>query len=418
MPPSIGKYLCSTACLRHVFALGVLAVLGGVLLFSLESDQPLAPVRIGVIHSLSGTMAGSERPLVDAVRLAVEEVNASGGIQGRPLSMVVADCHSDAAFCASEAERLIVQEQVSALFGCWTSACRKAVKPVVEAHRHLLVYPVQYEGLEQSPNILYTGSVANQQIIPGIRWAASHFGGRLFLLGSDYIFPRTANRLIGDLLEATGGEVLAEHYLPLGAQDMTAVIEQIKAQGPDVLVNTLNGDSNAALFMALVANGLASLPVVSFSVSEAEMGGWGGGRLQAHYVVWSYFQTINQPANQAFVRAWQARYGDAGRISDPAEAAYVGVWLWAQAAREAGEITPARLDHALVRQTLNAPGGLVAVDRGTRHVWKMVRIGQVEPEGRFREVWTSHRPVAPMPFPSYRSREDWLRISRALEAGS
>jgi urea transport system substrate-binding protein len=186
------------------------------------------PIRIGVLHSLSGSMATSERPLVDAVRLAVEEINAKGGLLGRPVEIVLADGASDWPRFAAEAERLISQERVSALFACWTSACRKAVKPVVEKHQHLMFYPVQYEGLESSPNILYTGAAPNQQIIPGTRWALEHLGQRVYLLGSDYIFPRAANRIIRDLVEAGGGSVLGERYLPLGESDMRPALDDIR----------------------------------------------------------------------------------------------------------------------------------------------------------------------------------------------
>ncbi len=375
------------------------------------------PIRIGVLHSLTGTMAVSEKPLVDAVRLAVEEINAAGGLLGRPVAMVVVDGRSDWSHFAAEAERLIAVDKVSALFACWTSACRKAVKPVVEQHRHLLFYPVQYEGLEQSPNILYTGSAPNQQIVPGTRWAMETFGKRIYLVGSDYVFPRTANRIIRDLVTASAGEVLAERYLPLGATDVATVIEEIRRLKPDVVLNTINGDSNAAFFAALEQAGQGAMPLVSFSVAEPEMAAWGGGRLGRHFGVWSYFQSLPRDENRRFVQAFQQRFGATRVTSDPVEAAYVGVRLWAQAVSDAGSPEPARVNATLLRQSLSAPSAIVSVDAATRHLWKMVRIGQAGRDGQFTEVMSSSIPMRPAPWPFYRSREDWRKIVGAPASG-
>lgn len=371
--------------------------------------QPLPPIRVGVLHSLTGTMAVSELPLVDAVRLATEEINSRGGLLGRPLQLVVADGRSDWNVFAKEAERLITDEKVDVLFACWTSACRKAVKPVVERHQHLMLYPVQYEGLEQSPHILYTGSAPNQQIVPGTRWALEKFGRRIYLLGSDYVFPRTANRIIRDLIGDSGGTVLAERYLPLGAKDVTAIVEDIRRRQPDVVLNTINGDSNAAFFAELVKAGLADLPVVSFSVAEPEMVAWQGNQLHRHYGVWSYFQSVVTDENLRFVSAWKARFGVERVTSDPVEAAYVGVRLWAQAVTDAESSAPERVNTTLLRQSLVAPSGVIAVDAHTRHLWKMVRVGKVMPDGQFAQVFASRRPLHPEPWPFYRSRQDWLK---------
>lgn len=400
--------------------LALLALLGLAAGIAWWRTAPVpAPIRIGVLHSLTGSMAVSESPLVDAVRLAVEEINADGGLLGHPLALDVADGRSDWAVFAAEAERLIVQDRVSVLFACWTSACRKALKPVVERHRHLLFYPVQYEGLEQSPHILYTGAAPNQQIIPGAYWAMQRFGKRVYLLGSDYVFPRVVHRMIRDLVHNSGGQVLGEHYLPLGGADMAEVVAGIQAAKPDVVFNTLNGDSNAALFAALRQAGLADLPLLSFSAAEGEMRAWGGGGLAQHYGVWSYFQSLSNPENRRFVAAFQARFGMERVATDPMEAAYVGVHLWAQAAREAGSADPARVNSTvLLRQSLAGPKGVTAVDAATRHVWRMVRVGRVLPDGQFEQVFASSAPLRPAPWPLYRSREDWdALMADALQAG-
>ena len=386
-----------------------LLVLAGWLL--LLRSAPVPPIRIGVLHSLTGTMAASERPLVDAARLATAEINAAGGLLGRQIEILVADGRSDPAMSAIEAERLIVAEKVSALFGCWTSACRKAVLPVVEQHRHLMFYPLQYEGLEQSPNIFYTGLAPNQQILPGTRWAMDSFGRKIYLLGSDYVFPRTANRIIRDLAQASGSQVLAERYLPLGDTGFDAAVAELRALKPDVVLNTLNGDSNLHFFRALRAAGLDALPVMSFSVAEGELGAMGLAELHPnHYAVWSYFRSVPGEANHRFVTAFRARYGEDRVPSDPIEAAYVGVRLWAQAVRDAGSESPDLVNHSMLQQSIAAPSGIVAVDSATRHLWKPVRIGRERADGGFDLVWDSEVALRPMPFPDYRSLPAWQRL--------
>ncbi len=371
---------------------------------------PHPPIRIGVLHSLSGTLADSERPLVDAVRLAAEEINADGGLLGRPIELVVVDGKSDPAHFAAEAERLITQEKISVLFGCWTSSCRRAVAPVVESHRHLLFYPVQYEGLEQSPNIIYTGAAPNQQIIPGARWAIDNLGRRVYLLGSDYIFPRAANHLIRDLVTAADGDVVAERYLPLGASDFSDLIADIRRRSPDVILNTINGDSNLHFFRALKASGITT-PVMSFSLAESELQAMGADlRHPAHYAVWGYFQSLPNAANTRFVAAFQKRYGVDRVTSDPIEASYNGLRLWANAVRETGSTGPEQINRVIGRHSVAGPSGVVAVDAETRHLWRWVRIGKARPDGQFDTVQQSDALVRPVPFPAYRSREEWLRI--------
>lgn len=372
------------------------------------------PIRIGVLHSLTGTMSASERPLVEAVRLAVEEINAAGGLLGRPVAMVVVDGRSDWNVFAAETERLIQQEQVSALFACWTSACRKAIKPVVERHRHLLFYPVQYEGLEQSDAIIYTGAAPNQQIVPGTHWALTHFGKRVYLVGSDYVFPRIANRIISDLVHAAGGQILGERYIPLGSAAIQASIDDIRRLHPDVVLNTLNGDSNAPFFQALRAADLRATPLLSFSVAEPEMISFGGGALPAHYAVWSYFESLPGEENRRFVEAFQARHGRAAVTSDPMVAAYAGVYLWAQAVREAGSAEPRHVNATIVHQSYKGPFGIVSVDPATRHVWRSVRIGKVRPDGQFDQVDALPAPIRPAPFPVYRSPLEWQAIAAEL----
>ncbi|WAR46520.1 urea ABC transporter substrate-binding protein [Methylomonas rapida] len=382
----------------------------------LISCQPAQPpsIRIGVIHSLTGNMAISETPLVDAVRLAVEEINAAGGLLGRPVEMVVADSRSSPEIAAEEAERLIQEQHVSALFACWTSACRIALKPVVEKHRHLLFYPVQYEGLEESTNIIYTGSAPNQQIVPGIYWALQHLGKRLYLIGSDYVFPRVANLIITDLAKASGAEILAERYQPLGNTDFSQEIQEIQRLRPDVVINTVNGDSNLHLFSAMRDAGLSDQAIVSFSVAEGELNAQPEVHLNAHYAVWSYFQSVDSDSNRRFVQAYQQRYGSDRPTSDPVEAAYTGVKLWAQAVKEVGCDDVEQVNFAIVRQSIEAPSGILAVDPGTRHLWKNVKIGKANAHGNFDIIYDSKNALRPVPYPLYRSRREWRELAKQL----
>lgn len=364
-------------------------------------------IKIGVLHSLTGTMAFSERNLVDAVTLAVEQINAAGGVLGRPLQTIVVDGKSDWDLFAIEADQLINKDKVSVIFGCWTSACRKAVKPVIERNEHLLFYPVQYEGLEQSPNIIYTGAAPNQQIIPSVHWALENIGKRVYLVGSDYVFPRTANMIIKDLLKNNHLKVLGEHYLPLGSTDVTTAISEIQQLKPDLIINTINGDSNIAFFKALKV--LDKTAVLSYSVAEPEVMLIGAELMTGHYAVWNYFQSIPSNANMKFVNAFKQRFGNDRVISDPMAAAYTGVYLWSQAVESAASIAPKNVTAVLGNQSLKAPEGIVSIDSATQHLWKTVRIGRINTNGQFDIVWSSGTPVRPMPFPSYLSKDEWLK---------
>lgn len=391
-----------------------------VIILSACSRDKTSPLRIGVIHALTGTMAANEAPLVEAVRMAVDELNAHGGVLGQAVEIVVADSHSDPAHAAREAERLITDERVAALFACWTSACRKAVKPVVELHNNLLFYPVQYEGLEQSPNIVYTGTTANQQIIPGTQWALEHLGKRVFLVGSNYIFPQASNRIIRDIVMVSKGTIVGEIYRPLGSRDFKTVVDAIRAAHPDVIFNTVNGDSNVAFFNELQTGGLNAIPVMSFSIDASNLPSLAVFRHGPHYTVWGYFQELQGAANQRFLAAWQARQNkntaSTGPLTDAMEAAYIGVKLWAQAAESAGSTAADKVTPQLGHQSLAAPSGALAVDSDTQHLWKALRIGRVRPDGKgFDIVFDLGFTLRPQPFPAYRSHTEWQAILTASD---
>jgi urea transport system substrate-binding protein len=375
------------------------------------SAAPQGPsIKVGVLHSRRGTMAISERGVIDATLLAIDEINQRGGLLGRPVEAVVEDGESDAATFAAKAEKLISQERVGAIFGCWTSASRKTVLPVIEKHDHLLFYPVQYEGLEQSPNVVYTGAAPNQQIIPAVKWCTTFLGAKkLFLVGSDYVFPRTANAIIRDQAAKLGVEIVGEEYLLLGSSDAGTIVEAIVAAQPDAILNTINGDSNVAFFRALRAAGVMpeKIPTISFSISEEELSSLSTKDLVGDYAAWSYFQSIDRPRNRDFVAAFQARYGEQRVISDPMEAAYIGVHLWAQAVEEAGGEDVAKIRQAIRQQGYDAPEGFVRIDSETQHTCKYFRIGQITSESRFEVIYDPETPITPIPYPSTRTKGEW-----------
>lgn len=358
------------------------------------------PIKIGVLHSLTGTMSISEICVKDATLLAVEEINAAGGVLGRPLAAVVADGASDLQAFAREAKHLLLEERVAAVFGCWTSASRKAVLPVLENCNGLLFYPVQYEGIEQSPNIFYTGAAPNQQIVPGVDYLLSHGKRNIFLLGSDYIFPRTANQIVKAQLAASGGELAGEMYLSLGSTEVEEAIEHILAVKPDAVLNTLNGDTNVAFFQQLREAGLTAneLPIMSVSVAEEEIRTIGPENIAGHLVVWNYFQTVNTLENDKFVKAYKQKYGENRVTDDPIEAAYFGVYLWKEAVEKAASTEVAKVRAAAKNIEFAAPGGRVKIDAKTQHTWKTVRIGKVKSDGQIEEIWNSGVPVEPDPF--------------------
>ncbi|MBN9125258.1 MAG: urea ABC transporter substrate-binding protein [Nitrosospira sp. 56-18] len=422
---------------RIPLVLLILVLIGGALAVSHYSTVK-PPIRIGVLHSLTGTMAESEKPLVDALRLAIEEANAAGGIKGQKIEAIVVDCGSDPEHCAQEAERLITLEQVQALFGCWTSACRKAVKKVVEKHHHILFYALRYEGMEQSTNILYGGGVPNQQIMPAVHWALVNLGNRgepgqsgiqsgihsgrgkrVYLTGSNDDFSRVASILIKDLLAAHGTIIAGERYISAGLPDMDDLAADIAGKRPDMVLNTISGTDNAMFFRALQKREITPerIPVLSFSITEVGLSAEEMPPMAGHYAARNYFQSIRGAENKAFVSRFRDRFGQDAVIDGPGEASYVNLQMWVQAALEADSGDVAQVQRTILRQSLPAPEGLVSVDPATRHVWKIARVGKARGDGQFDIVWDSGRPLEPAPFPSYRSREEWDQLlSRSEEA--
>ncbi|MFI9526116.1 urea ABC transporter substrate-binding protein [Micromonospora rosaria] len=357
-------------------------------------------VKVGLLNSLSGTMAISEVTVRDSIMLAVEEINAAGGVLGKKIQPVSEDGASDWPTFAEKAEKLISQDRVAAVFGCWTSASRKAVKPVFERNKALLFYPVQYEGLEQSPYIFYTGATTNQQIVPGLDYLKAQGKKSVYLVGSDYVFPRTANKIIKAYAEANGMTVLGEDYAPLGSTEFGTIVNKVRSSKADAVFNTLNGDSNVAFFKEYTSAGLTaeSMPVVSVSIAEEEVKGIGTQYLTGQLTAWNYYQTTPGAANEKFVAAYKAKYGAEKPTSDPMEAAYVAVHLWKAMVEKAGSFDVEQVRAAAGGITFEAPEGTVTVDGPTQHIAKTARIGRIGADGLITEVWNSGQPITPDPY--------------------
>ncbi len=389
----------------------LVAVAVGLGYFLSKGNLSSKTVKVGVLHSLTGTMAISEKSVAEATLLAMEEINNQGGVLGRKIVPIVVDGRSDWGVFATEAERLITEEKVSVVFGCWTSASRKMVKPIFEKYNNLLFYPVQYEGMEESPNIIYTGSAPNQQIIPAVKWCCENFGKRFFLVASDYVFPRAANAIIKDQASVLGAEIVGEEYVLLGNDDVQDVVAKINDTKPDVIINTINGSTNISFFVQLVEAGITAdkIPVMSFSIAESELA-YSKELLDAmygHYACWNYFQTMDSAENRKFVAEFKRKYGSE-RVTDCSmEAGYFGVHLWAQAAKDAKSFKPIDVARFVRTKGFAAPEGFVYIDEYNQHTWKSVSIGRVGKNGQFDVVWRAPKPIHPVPYPSYRLKEEW-----------
>jgi urea transport system substrate-binding protein len=404
--------------LRNRILLPSLAALAGLAWFGLDRllvDR--SPIVVGILHSQTGPMAVSEKSMIDAEVLALEEINKAGGLLGRPVRWVIADGASDPPTFARQAERLIRDDKASVVFGCWTSASRKSVLPVFEAADHLLVYPMAYEGLEQSPNIIYTGAAPNQQITPAVQWCHGTLGARrFFLVGSDYIWPHCVNAIAADQIQGLGAECVGEVYIPFGSSDVDAAVRAIVAAKPDVVLSSVAGDSALAFARKLREAGVRpdQTPVVTFAIAEDELRAAAREDFAGNYAAWNYFQSIDRRENQVFVRAFKARYGSDRVTSDVIAAAYTSVKLWARAVEEAGTIDVRQVRNAFRQQSLDAPEGIIAVDAATQHTWRPAAIGRIRTDGQIDIVWSSRTAVRPVPFPISRSRAEWESFVEGL----
>jgi len=391
-------------------------LLSGLFTFTVQAAET---IKVGILHSLSGTMAISETSLKDMALMAIDEINAKGGVLGKQLEPVVVDPASNWPLFAERARQLLTQDKVDVTFGCWTSVSRKSVLPVYEELNGLLFYPVQYEGEELSPNVFYTGAAPNQQAIPAVEYLMSEDGGgakRYFLLGTDYVYPRTTNKILRSFLHSKGvaDKDIEEVYTPFGHSDYQTIVANIKkfsAGGKTAVISTVNGDSNVPFYKELANQGLEAtdVPVVAFSVGEEELRGIDTKPLVGHLAAWNYFQSVENPVNSAFVAKWKA-YAKAKNLpgaakavtNDPMEATYVGIHMWAQAVEKAGTTEVDKVREALAGQTFAAPSGYtLTMDKTNHHLHKPVMIGEIQDDGQFSVVWETSSPIRAQPWSPY-----------------
>ena len=400
-----------------------------------EAKTPAASgdtIKVGILHSLSGTMAISETSLKDTALMAINEINANGGVLGKKLEPVVVDPASDWPLFAEKARQLITQDKVAVIFGCWTSVSRKSVLPVVEELNGLLFYPVQYEGQEQSKNIFYTGAAPNQQAIPAVEYLMSEEGGkaeRFVLLGTDYVYPRTTNKILRAFLKSKGiaDADIMEEYTPFGHSNYQTIVGNVKkfaAGKKTAVISTINGDSNVPFYRELGNQGIkaSDIPVMAFSVGEEELRGIDTKPLVGHLAAWNYFMSVKNPENAAFVK----KYTDWAKVNkvpnvdtvvtnDPMEATYVGIYMWKQAVEKAKTTDVDAVIKAMAGQTFKAPSGFVLkMDEKNHHLHKPVMIGEVQAKGQFDVVWKTKAPIKAQPWSPYIPGNDKKKDEPAL----
>jgi len=361
-------------------------------------------VKVGILHSLTGTMSISETGSVEAEKLAIEQINAQGGVLGRQIEYIQEDGASDWPTFAEKSKKLLIEDKVATVFGGWTSASRKAMLPIFEQYNGLLYYPTFYEGLEQSKNVFYTGQEATQQIISGIDWVSDTKDAKtFFLLGSDYIWPRTSNKIARKHIEKLGGKVVGEEYYPLGHTQFNSVINKIKLRKPDVIYAIVVGGSNVSFYKQLKAAGIDMTKekplVLTISVTEDEILGIGGENMEGAYAAMKYFQSLPNENNTKFVSSFKKKWGEDSVIGDVTQAAYLGPWLWKAAVEKAGSFDVDKVrDASIGLELTTAPEGYVRIHEN-HHLWSKTRIAVAGDDGQYKVVYETKDLIEPNPFP-------------------
>lgn len=406
--------------LIKIFSLSISVISMGVAFGTLAADT----IKVGILHSLSGTMAISETPLKDMALMSIDDINAHGGVLGKQLEPVIVDPASNWPLFAEKARQLLTQDKVAVVFGAWTSVSRKSVLPVFEELNGLLFYPVQYEGEEMSPNVFYTGAAPNQQAIPAVEYLLSEDGGaakRFILLGTDYVYPRTTNKILRAFLHSKGiqDKDIEEVYTPFGYSDYQTIVSNIKkfsADGKTAVISTINGDSNVPFYKELANQGIKAtdVPVIAFSVGEEELRGIDTKPLVGNLAAWNYFQSVDNPTNKKFVEQWKAYAkdkklpnADTAVTNDPMEATWVGIHMWAQAVEKAQSTDVDKVRAAMAGQTYPAPSGFtLTMDKTNHHLHKPVMIGEIEADGQFNVVWQTDAPIRAQPWSPFIAGND------------
>jgi urea transport system substrate-binding protein len=377
------------------------------------------PIKVGLMASLHGNMAVREKDLVQATQLAIAEINEKGGLLGRKVELIIKDGRSDPKVFVQIAKELIEEDKVDVVFGCWTSSCRKSVLPIFEKNNHLLYYPSQYEGLESSKTIIYLGSIPNQQVTPALEWVFSKRGKKIYLIGSDYVYPRATNEIIKDQTTQFRGQIVGEYYAPLGGTEFSTVVEDIKKIKPDAVFNTINGISNLHFFKAMRQSGIypKDIPIFSFSISEREISTFSDVEMTGDFVLLSYLQNLKTAQNRDFIQRLQIKFGQDSIAGDTFEAIYLGVHLWAKAVIAAGSSQADLVRNFASGKSIQGAGGMLYIDEKTRHGWKYIHIAKINQDNLLESVWSSKVPIAPEPFPASRSPQQWQHYLNELYKG-
>jgi urea transport system substrate-binding protein len=376
------------------------------------------PLEIAIILPLSGQNEAIGAELKDAYRLAVDEINAAGGIKGRRIDAQILDTQSSSPVARAGVERVLEEENVVAFFGCRTSSCRRAVLPAIQAARHLLIFPGDYEGMEFPSHAFYTGSPPNQLIVPALEWAFGAIGHKFFVVGVDDVYPRVAAEVIARELEALNGELVGTSFVPPGTEDMAEAAEAIKRAAPDVVLSLSSGSTTPGLVHAMRAAGLSpyKIPTVHMWMGDDDIRDVGAKELAGDYLAGSYFSSLDSDANRQFRHAYRTRYGKNRQFGSPEESAYVSVKMWAAAVERAGSASPRRVVRALRGLHYEAPSGPVHLDRSNHHLWRIIRVGRIDKGGRVALVWESDSPLEPLSYPISGTQEEWdellLKLNR------
>lgn len=375
--------------------------------------MPSAEWRVGILFSRSGVTTITESEHFFGTALAIEEINQAGGVLGKPIIPVVHDPAGDNTAYRNLARKLLAEDEVNVIFGCSMSASRKAVLPIIERHNGLLFYPSMYEGFEYSENVVYTGTTPNQNIFPLAEYLLKQYGARIYLIGADYIYPRESNRVMREIIESKGGQIVAEHYFPLDVDEpaLRAAVADISRAAPDAVFSTLIGRPAQTLYRLYAQVGMdpRRCPIASLTMAETEIREIGVTHCHGHILSASYFQTIEGEQNREFVRAYKGRFGPEATTSVWSQPAYAQVHLFARALAKTGSLDTHRISQALLGEELNAPDGRISVDSETRHLWLTPRIGVARADGLFDIVWQAPGPVRPDPYlTSSRIEDIWM----------
>ncbi len=386
---------------RKIIVLILTIVISYLYLFSYSNSSRQRVIKIGILHSRTGPLAFSETPVIDTTLFAINEINTNGGVLKKLIEPILADGKSDPDTFAKEAEKLITENKVEALFGCWTSASRKAVKPIIEKYNKLLFYPVQYEGLEESKNIIYLDLTPNQQILPAIAWLINNVGKKIFLVGSDYIYPRAANEIIKEIAPKIGATIVGDEYLNLKDENFTKIIQKISITKPDIIINTINGSGNIPFFKELNKIQTKDYPIniVSFSLSENDFNLLDTSNIKGIYLCWSYTEHITSKENIEFLKKFKSKFGKHREVNDAMQTAYMGVYSWENAVRLADTTETSQVIKKLTTFVFDSPQGIVKIEQDG-NTWNPVYIIQIHNNKKSEIIWQSGVPVEPIAFPN------------------